>query len=69
MVGLYAGWFVRGFWKLVTIAGITFLTYLAMNSGNLRTLFPGELFGYIMSYGVITLVYVAAIDLLNQEKN
>lgn len=73
-VGLYSGWLVRGFWKVIIIFVSTLLTYFAQANAGLRGVFDPQgdsVWSYILSFGILALIYVVAIEALikGQDKD
>jgi hypothetical protein len=72
LVGLYCGLsYTRGFWRFLTIGIVTLLTWLAQNNRIREPIDPSgasEL-SYIISFGLLTLIYAGAIELLTKGRD
>lgn len=67
LVGLYCGLYTRGFWRFVTIGIVTLLTWYAQARTSIRGMIDPEgasELSYIISFGLLTLIYATAIELL-----
>lgn len=72
-VGVYCSWLVKGKLRFVAGVVVTLLTIFAALLSGIRAIldqiFGGENFlSHSLLYGVITLVFVAAISLLNKSE-
>lgn len=72
LVGLYCGFsYTRGFWRFLTIGIVTLLTWLAQNNSIRGLIDPSgaSALSYIISFGLLTLVYAGAIELLTKGRD
>lgn len=73
LVGLYCGFsYTRGFWRFLTIGIVTLLTWFAQDKASIRGLVDpsgASILSYIISFGLLTLVYAGAIELLTKGRD
>ena len=72
LVGLYCGLYTSGLWRFLTIGIVTFLTWYAQDKASIRGLIDpsgGSILSYIISFGLLTLIYATAIELLTKGRD
>jgi hypothetical protein len=72
VVGLYCGLYTRGLWRLLTISIVTLLTWYAQDKASIRGLIDpsgASILSYIISFGLLTLVYAGAIEILTKGRD
>lgn len=72
VVGLYCGLYTSGFWRFFTISVVTLLTWFAQDKASIRGLIDpsgASILSYIISFGLLTLVYAGAIELLTKGRD
>lgn len=73
VVGLYCGFsYTHGFWRFLTIGLVTLLTWFAQDKASIRGLIDpsgASILSYVVSFGLLTLVYAGAIELLTKGQD
>ena len=73
VVGLYCGSYTSGFWRFFTIGAITLLTWFAQDKAGIRgpidKILDASILSYVISFGLLTLVYSSAIELLTSGRD
>ena len=72
LVGLYCGLYTSGFWRFLTIGSVTLLTWVAQAKASIRGLIDpsgASMLSYVISFGLLTLIYASAIELLTKGRD